>query len=105
MHRYGGISRYFVELLKRLPNFGVTPRLVVPISFNEYLAATPQIYRGFSSSRLHIRGAVRLTTLASRCSDHLIPKLVSHDFGSPYVLCSQGNQSNARRLHDSRHDT
>ena len=79
MHRHGGISRYFVELLKRLPNFGVTPRLVVPISFNEYLATTPQINRGFSSSRFHVRGAVRLTTLISRCSDHVIPKLVSHD--------------------------
>jgi glycosyltransferase involved in cell wall biosynthesis len=77
--RYGGISRYFIELMKRLPNFGVIPRLVVPISFSEYLAATPQIYCGFSSSRFQIRGAVRLTTLASRFSDHLVPKLVSHD--------------------------
>jgi len=79
MHRHGGISRYFVELLKRLPTYGVIPRLVVPISFNEYLAATPQIYRGLCHPRFYVRGSTRLTTRISRWADHVVPKLVPHD--------------------------
>ncbi len=38
MQRVGGISRYFSELIRRLPSFGVSPRLFMPLVDNEHAA-------------------------------------------------------------------
>jgi glycosyltransferase involved in cell wall biosynthesis len=39
MQRVGGISRYFAELIRRLPGCGVSPRLFMPVVDNEHAAS------------------------------------------------------------------
>ncbi|ORB72139.1 glycosyltransferase family 4 protein [Mycobacterium scrofulaceum] len=39
MQRYGGVSRYFVELATRLPAQGVETSVIAPLHINTYLAA------------------------------------------------------------------
>lgn len=61
---YGGVSRYFVELMRNLPAQGVLPRLVAPVTFNHYLRTleTP----GFSGMRLPGWARSRSTAFAVR---------------------------------------
>jgi glycosyltransferase involved in cell wall biosynthesis len=40
MQRVGGISRYYAELIRRLPSFGISPRVFMPIVDNEHAAST-----------------------------------------------------------------
>jgi glycosyltransferase involved in cell wall biosynthesis len=60
MQRVGGISRYFSELIRGLPSFGITPRLFMPIVDNEHAESTHLSMRGstklLSRSRALRRG-------------------------------------------------
>jgi glycosyltransferase involved in cell wall biosynthesis len=58
MQRVGGISRYFAELIRGLPAFGVTPQLFMPIVDNEHAESTRLSIRG-STKVLSRNGTVR----------------------------------------------
>jgi len=64
LQTHGGVSRYFVELMRHLPAQGVAPRLVAPFTFNEYLRTlqTP----GFHGIRLPSWARSRYAAFAVR---------------------------------------
>jgi glycosyltransferase involved in cell wall biosynthesis len=78
---YGGISRYVVELLKHLPNHGVRPLLIAPITFNHHLAETrPRGFYGAAlPSRSRNRYTKRLARTILRLSDELTSRMAPFD--------------------------
>ena len=77
----GGISRYFVELVTRLPTFGVEPSLVIPLCFNQHLAEhRPRSLRGLSLP-LSVRSpwTAKAITYGLRVTDELMARAGSYD--------------------------
>lgn len=66
MQRVGGISRYFAELIRRLPSVGVHPLLFMPMVDNEHAASTglshrrsSEILSGRPTLRRVVHGLIR----------------------------------------------
>ena len=79
MQRFGGISRYFVELIRRLPLFNVPPTLPMPLVDNEHAVAaglSSKIGLGALSSHDWLRWLL-YRLLAG--SDSLVSNLGSYD--------------------------
>jgi glycosyltransferase involved in cell wall biosynthesis len=58
--RFGGISRMFVEMAKRLPQQGVEPRFVAPLHINAYLGELPTTWFAGGQRKVEHRLAVAL---------------------------------------------
>ena len=69
--RWGGISRYFIELLRQLPSHGVQPILRTPFTFNQHLSATKgEVFGGCALSPwLYNSVTERMVRLLTRWSD------------------------------------
>jgi glycosyltransferase involved in cell wall biosynthesis len=78
---FGGISRYYVELIRRLPTYGITPQLFAPITFNQHLAAlaVPGVWRFSAPQRLSNRLTLRASALLSKMSDELVSRTSNFD--------------------------
>jgi glycosyltransferase involved in cell wall biosynthesis len=78
---HGGISRYFVELLAHLPDHGVDPVLVAPITFNHHLAERrPAGWCGLAApGGLRNRYSELLVQQLLRASDEVCARLMRFD--------------------------
>jgi glycosyltransferase involved in cell wall biosynthesis len=78
---HGGISRYFVELVSRLPLHGVEPRLIAPLTFNEYLhtGRTPGFVGWRAPARFRNHYTMRAARGLSRLSDRVAGRYARHD--------------------------
>ena len=79
MQRFGGISRYFAELIRGLPQFGVRPRVFMPLVDNEHAESSQLSISGstrFLSRHLKIRRAAHAALLRT---DALLRVLTRYD--------------------------
>jgi glycosyltransferase involved in cell wall biosynthesis len=78
---HGGISRYYAELIARLPRHGIEPRLVAPLTFNEYLRTgrTPGFVGWRAPMRFHGRYGARAARSLGRAADRMAGRFVPHD--------------------------
>lgn len=83
LQRYGGISRYFVELASRLNQYpGTNARIVSPIHRNKFLAARSSATRAFgvySNLRGTVRFGSRLNASVSRPLSGLFRPDIVHE--------------------------
>lgn len=76
----GGITRYYAELIRRLPVYGVTPELTVPLFWNEHLSACPGSFRGIAlKPKRHTRMNAHLRSALGKLSDSAITWFGTHD--------------------------
>jgi glycosyltransferase involved in cell wall biosynthesis len=86
---HGGVSRYYAEVIPRLKQFGVEPRLVVPLSVNEHLQLRlPEVLGMRLPERLLTRATLRVARLASKVSDQLAPRLLRADILHQTLYCN-----------------
>jgi len=76
---HGGVSRYYAEVIPRLGQFGVEPRLVVPLSVNEHLRLRPPVLGVRLPARMLTRATHRAARFASKAADQIVPRLVRPD--------------------------
>lgn len=84
MQRYGGISRYFYELNKNLPQVSdaaVASKIVAPLFVNEYLAKYSDASKSVGRKLPNIKGAAPISSLFSRILSPLILR-----FESPNII-------------------
>lgn len=96
LQRFGGVSRYFVELAEALSNLeGVASKVIAPIHFNHHLWKTGSIkrrlYSPFSSDFLRFNQFVRKisNTLSNREITAWKPNLIHETFYSERDLWSE----------------
>lgn len=84
---HGGISRYYVELIKRLPLMGITPHLFAPLNFNAHLGALG--LAGFSGialpQKLRSRPLTKALSILMEATDYAMSRcgpfdLVHHTY-------------------------
>lgn len=66
---HGGISRYFVNMVRELPRFRIAPKVLAPLHINEYLAAAETRILGVGV-RLPYSVAARRIAMASGSLSH-----------------------------------
>ncbi len=78
---HGGVSRYYVELLRWLPEYGIDPVLFSPISFNHQMAQSrPGGFHGLSvAPRLLNRVSIRLMSPTLRAIDRVAAHFATYD--------------------------
>jgi glycosyltransferase involved in cell wall biosynthesis len=86
---HGGVSRYYAEVIPRLDQFGVEPRLVVPLSVNEHLRLRlPEVWGVRLPQRMLTRATLRAARLMSKASDQLVPRLLRPDILHQTLYCN-----------------
>ena len=116
---YGGISRYYVELIERLRHYpGVDPRISMWYSQNAHLTSSSLIVDGLAPSRPLSYGAVRLAKgmtgrdlagqLHERCSIRALKKgdydLFHPTYYAPYFLEHLGGRPFIITVYDMIHE-
>lgn len=76
---YGGISRYFAEIVRRLPRYGVSPLMAAPATFNQYVKSGRM--PGFHGVRLPDAWRNRYTHSAVRRATSLADHVASRIWG------------------------
>ena len=84
LQKYGGISRYFVNLIKNLNKSIYQPKIIAPIFINEYLS---EIEKDYKKNFLKIKSHPRFTRKISNFINSKYFSLYSH-FNSPEIIHS-----------------
>lgn len=86
---HGGVSRYYAEVIPRLNQLGVEPRLVVPLSVNEHLQLRrPEVLGVRLPERMLTRATHRVARLTSKVSDQIVPRLLRPDIFHQTMYCN-----------------
>ena len=107
LQQFGGISRYFCEIARRIPELTrIATRIIAPLHFNEYLDAfggdkwalfRPIPFRGAGRAYRTLNRAVGPTLLAASS-----PAIVHRTYFKPFPL--GGRSRNVVTVHDMIHE-
>jgi glycosyltransferase involved in cell wall biosynthesis len=106
--RFGGISRFFVEMTKHLPEQGIMPRILAPVHMNEYLHDLPAALfvgpRHRSRNRWVLAAARRMPQLTVRAAAAISRAQVVHETYYPRSASAPKGVPAVTTIHDMIHE-